>query len=187
MGADRQGNGNSDGVKQATGVVMSLVQSAKMHGHDGPNVLSYTDVLKGTDPGKNVLIVGTGGIGHDVAAYLLLDDQESNSVEKFAVAWGVDTKLATPGGLVPMHKSKTPRHHITLLQRSVGRSSERLGKSTGWILKAKLRQAGVKMVTGVQLNGSMHEACIAASMVSPSSWKETASSSAPDKFLNARC
>jgi 2,4-dienoyl-CoA reductase (NADPH2) len=59
-------------------------------GIDHPKVLSYIDVLAGQrEVGKRVAIIGAGGIGFDVAAYLCEDHSSSLDIESFMAEWGV--------------------------------------------------------------------------------------------------
>jgi 2,4-dienoyl-CoA reductase (NADPH2) len=63
-------------------------------GIDHPKVVGYLDVLaRQVKPvGKNVALIGAGGIGFDVAEYLL-HEGESPSLDaaKFNAEWGIDT------------------------------------------------------------------------------------------------
>jgi 2,4-dienoyl-CoA reductase (NADPH2) len=62
--------------------------------------------------------------------------------------WGVDMTYRNPGGLgVP--QGKAPFRTIYLLQRKKIKPGAGLGKTTGWIHRAHLTQAGVKMLRGV--------------------------------------
>jgi hypothetical protein len=64
-----------------------------IEGIDHPKVLSYLDVLRDKKPvGKTVALIGAGGIGFDVAEFLL-HEGESPSLDpaKFFAEWGVDT------------------------------------------------------------------------------------------------
>jgi 2,4-dienoyl-CoA reductase (NADPH2) len=94
-----------------------------------------------------VAIIGAGGIGFDVAEFLVGDPEESTNPEAFRQAWGVDSAIASPGGLAPPGAHR-PRRRVHMLQRKPGSLGKTLGKSTGWILKAKLRRAEVEMIAG---------------------------------------
>ena len=65
--------------------------------------------------------------------------------------WGVDTSMRQSGGLASAssHSLKAAHRQVHLFQRKAEKPGATLGKSTGWILKAKLRKAHVNMVTGV--------------------------------------
>jgi 2,4-dienoyl-CoA reductase (NADPH2) len=138
-----------DDVVIATGVSPRVPD---IPGVDHPCVVSYVDVLTGAAvPGRRVAVIGAGGIGFDVAEYLLGDPDEGLRPEAFFAAWGVDAAGATAGGLtgpLPDHRGNTTRA-ITMLQRKDEPLGRRLGRSTGWILKSRLRRAGVQMVSGV--------------------------------------
>ncbi|HZT51833.1 MAG TPA: NADPH-dependent 2,4-dienoyl-CoA reductase [Stellaceae bacterium] len=130
----------------ATGVVP---RRPDIPGLDHPSVLSYADLLAGgRAAGRRVAIIGCGGIGFDVAEFLSGDAAEALSPDGFAAAWGVDRTLAAPGGLGAPPASR-PAREIVMLQRKDERPGGSLGKSTGWILKARLRRAHVTMLQGV--------------------------------------
>lgn len=135
-----------DAVVVATGV---RPRRPAIPGIDRPSVLSYADVLGAQKAvGRRVAIIGAGGIGFDVAAYLAGAPADTFASSAFAAAWGIDTALGSSGGLrLPVAASVAP-HRITLLQRRDERLGASLGKTTGWILKARLRRAGVEMVQG---------------------------------------
>jgi 2,4-dienoyl-CoA reductase (NADPH2) len=96
-----------------------------------------------------VAIIGTGGIGFDVAELLTAAQPASHreTPEEFFAEWGVDTSGASHTGLTEMSVQRAQRH-VTLLQRSQTRIGDRLGLSTGWIHRSKLRRRGVTTLTG---------------------------------------
>ena len=142
---DDLGGGQFDEVVIATGV---LPRTPDIPGVNHPKVLSYIDVLTGRAvAGKTVAIIGAGGIGFDVAEFLLGDHAEALEVPKFFSVWGVDSTNATPGGLSPASEH-VPERIVHMFQRKTESLGKNLGKSTGWILKAKLRKAKVKMTAG---------------------------------------
>ena len=96
-----------------------------------------------------VAIIGAGGIGFDVAEYLM-HEGESPSLEKdkFFSEWGVDTSYSNAGGLQAEHIEKSSRK-VYLLQRKVGKVGDGLGKTTGWIHRTSLKKREVEMVNGV--------------------------------------
>lgn len=139
-------DGAFDDVVVATGVVPRVPEIV---GIDHPSVVGYHDVLaNGAAVGERVAIIGAGGIGFDVAEFLLGAPEESLEPPAFMAAWGVDTTLAAPGCLARPH-APTPRRRVHMFQRKAEPLGRNLGKSTGWILKAKLRRANVAMVSGV--------------------------------------
>lgn len=133
-------------VVLATGIRPRRMQ---IPGSEHPKVLGYMDVLAGrVDVGASVAIVGTGGIGHDVAEFLSDPGHAPASAEDFFREWGVDAALSRPGGSAPPEPQRSSRD-IVLFQRSPGRVGDRLGKSTGWIVRNRLRARGVRSVAGV--------------------------------------
>jgi 2,4-dienoyl-CoA reductase (NADPH2) len=139
--------GDFDTVVLATGV---RPRRPAIAGVDHPKVLSYVNVLAGRAPvGPRVAIIGAGGIGFDVAEYLLGDPEESTDPARFMAAWGVDPAIASPGGLKPA-AVPAPRRQVHLFQRKPETLGRNLGKTTGWILKARLRNAQVAMTAGAQ-------------------------------------
>ena len=126
-------------------------------GLDHPSVLSYVEVLFDKKPvGERVAIIGAGGIGFDVATFLT-QQPGGPSKEEFLAEWGVDMEYAGRGALrEPQTKTKTNlglRRQITMLQRKSSKLGAGLGKTTGWIHRAALRQAGVTMMGGVTYRG----------------------------------
>lgn len=117
------------------------------------SVLSYLEVLRDKKPvGQRVAIIGCGGIGFDTAMYLSQPGAAtSQDVAAFCAEWGIDTTLASLGGLLPGggHIERSPRE-IVMLQRKAGKPGENLGKTTGWIHRATLLARGVKMTGGVE-------------------------------------
>ncbi|TDR06734.1 NADPH-dependent 2,4-dienoyl-CoA reductase [Marinomonas communis] len=139
-----------DHVLLATGI-RPRVPELEGVGHE--KVLSYLDVLKDrVNVGKTVAIIGAGGIGFDTAEFLLNEADETTTVEQFAQQWGIDQTLQARGGLAtessqPMMESA---RKIYLLQRKRSKPGAGLGKTTGWIHRAQLKQHGVEMWSGCQ-------------------------------------
>ncbi|MGR2824778.1 NADPH-dependent 2,4-dienoyl-CoA reductase [Acinetobacter sp. 1124_18A] len=139
---------NFDEIVVATGVTPRQLQ---FEGIDHPKVLSYLQVLKERVPvGQRVAIIGAGGIGFDTAEYLI-HEGESGSLnpEKFYEEWGIDTQYEHVGGL-KQPKVETSEREIYLLQRKAAVVGAGLGKTTGWIHRAGLKNRQVKMLAGVQ-------------------------------------
>jgi 2,4-dienoyl-CoA reductase (NADPH2) len=137
-----------DGVLLATGVV---ARDPKIPGQDGPNVLSYIDVLlHGKPVGERVAIVGAGGIGFDVAEFLVTPPGHSPTLDlkEWLAEWGVADPVEVRGGVVRPRPSP-PARKVTLLQRKPGKLGKGLGKTTGWIHRAALLMKNVEMVGGV--------------------------------------
>ncbi len=133
-----------DQVVVATGVKPRI---PSITGIDHPKVLTYPEVFNGAFVGKTVAIIGAGGIGFDMAAFLAEADEE-HSLENFAKTWGIDRKYTVRGALLQPKPSPSPRT-IYLLQRSKGKMGGKLGKTTGWIHRRLLQFKGVKMQANV--------------------------------------
>ncbi|MDH3482144.1 MAG: NADPH-dependent 2,4-dienoyl-CoA reductase [Gammaproteobacteria bacterium] len=138
-----------DGVIIATGVVP---RDPKIEGQDHPKVLSYIDVLQKRVPvGKRVAIIGAGGIGFDVAEFLLHDGHSPTmNLDQWLAEWGVVDPAEARGGIA-LDRSKpvaSPRE-VTLLQRKAGKHGANLGKTTGWIHRATLKMNNVRMIGSV--------------------------------------
>jgi len=119
----------------------------KLQGVDHPKVLSYLDVLRGAPVGDRVAILGAGGIGFDVAEFLLTDHRGPPELATYLAEWGIDPEMNVRGGLVEA-KVEPSKRTIALLQRSPGKPGKGLGKTTGWIHRAQLGKAGVQMLGG---------------------------------------
>jgi 2,4-dienoyl-CoA reductase (NADPH2) len=136
-----------DAVVLATGV---LPRDPGIPGMDHPKTLSYIDVLlKGHPVGKRVAIVGAGGIGFDVAEFLVQAQPDTGlDVHRYLKEWGVDETYAARGGLTSPKPEPAVRQ-VWLLQRTPARPGRTLGKTTGWAHRASLKAHGVEMLGGV--------------------------------------
>ncbi len=122
-------------------------------GIDHPKVVGYVDVLLGrTKVGANVVIIGAGGIGFDVALYLLEKNGHSQTdPNAFAEHWGVTQDGTASGGLVPGGPGAAhPAHRITMLKRSASSFGKTLGLSTGWVHRIELARNGVAMIKEIE-------------------------------------
>ena len=138
-----------DEVVIATGVVP---RDPQIDGQDMPSVVSYIDVLRDRVPvGKRVAIVGAGGIGFDVAEFLVHEGiSPTESLPDWMREWGVADPAEHRAGLAPEGpQPEAPAREVTLLQRKAEKPGKRLGKTTGWIHRTALKMKGVKMVAGV--------------------------------------
>ena len=138
------------GVIVATGVVP---RDPQIEGQDHPKVLNYIDVLRRKAPvGKRVAIIGAGGIGFDVAEYLVHEEGESSTLDldEWLAEWGVVDPAEARGGLSrDRPEQKPPAREVTLLQRKKGKIGKNLGKTTGWIHRTTLKMKGVNMIGNV--------------------------------------
>ncbi|MEM1352555.1 MAG: FAD-dependent oxidoreductase, partial [Pseudomonadota bacterium] len=138
-----------DEVVIATGVTP---RDPDIDGQDAQHVLSYIDVLRhNKDVGETVAIVGAGGIGFDVAEYLVHSGvSPTTSLPDWMREWGVADPSEHRAGLAPEGPQPEPAaRRVTLLQRKAEKPGKRLGKTTGWIHRAVLAMKNVKMVAGV--------------------------------------
>lgn len=135
-----------DEVILASGVKPHIPE---IEGLDDPIVKSYLDVLKHHQPvGKNVVIMGSGGIGFDASLYLTQKGQCSSlSPCAFNKEWGIDPTLSYRGGIKPANHLKNDTKHIVMTQRKAGKIGLSLGKTTGWIHRLTLEKKGVKFLT----------------------------------------
>ena len=149
--ADASALAGFDEVVLATGVVPRQVA---FPGSGHPRVASYLDVLeRRVVPGRRVAIIGAGGIGFDVAEYLVHDGPSPTlDPALWMREWGVDPEFASSGALVEPQPAP-PARQVWLLQRSPGRLGTRLGKTTGWIHRATLRARQVQTLGGVEYLG----------------------------------
>ncbi len=140
-----------DEVLLATGVTP---RDPKIPGQDGPNVLSYIDVLLHKKPvGPRVAVVGAGGIGFDVSEYLVHDGHSPTlDPELWRKEWGVADPSVLRGGLGKPEVSP-PARKVTLLQRKASQPGKGLGKTTGWIHRAQLKMKKVEMIAGANYEG----------------------------------
>ncbi len=141
-------NAGFDEVILATGIVPRTPQ---IPGIDHPKVLSYVEVLKEIKPvGQTVAIIGAGGIGFDIGEFLLEEQHDHpETIDAYIERWGIDSSLKVRGGLIDK-KLKSPLKEITLMQRKKTKIGATLGKTTGWVHRANLKDGGVKMLSGVQ-------------------------------------
>ena len=137
-----------DHVVIATGV---RPRDPAIPGQDAPHVLSYIDVLRGKAPvGERVAIIGAGGIGFDVAEYLVTGDSPTLDLPAWMEEWGVTDPERQRGGLrAEGPRPDKPLRQVTLLQRKATKVGKGLGKTTGWIHRASLQMKDVTMIGGV--------------------------------------
>ncbi len=139
-----------DHVIVATGV---LPRDPEIPGQDHPSVITYIDALKNGAPvGKNVVIIGAGGIGFDVAQRFSseLGESTTENLGHWLAEWGVTDPSAARSGLSEKGPQPTPHaRNITLCQRKPTRPGKTLGKTTGWIHRATLKAKQVQMLSGV--------------------------------------
>lgn len=127
------------------------------------DVITYAELLSGAkQAGKKVAIAGAGGIGFDVAEYLI---EESGSrtdsatteptpatIEEWESAWGISRRADLPGNLDRPHPPRAQRE-ITMLQRKPTPQGTGLNRTTGWVHRIAVATAGVKQVSGIAYTG----------------------------------
>ena len=138
-----------DEVILATGI---SPRTPQIDGIDHPKVKSYVDVLlRGAPVGDTVAVIGAGGIGFDVSEFLVHEGESpALNAEAWYKEWGVDTTVSERGGLAPQRKQpEPPARKVYLLQRKDEAVGKRLGKTSGWVHRATLKDKKVTMVGGV--------------------------------------
>ncbi|MFT5452090.1 MAG: 2,4-dienoyl-CoA reductase (NADPH2) [Enterobacterales bacterium] len=138
-------NSDFDEIIIATGIEP---RKPEIEGIDHPKVLNYIDVIKDKKPvGKNVAIIGAGGIGFDVAEYLAHSGVSTSlSIPAFMEQWGIDMTMNSRAGVEGVvAKPVTSDKHLYLLQRKASKVGAGLGKTTGWIHRTELKNKGVEM------------------------------------------
>ena len=140
-------SGGFDEVVLATGVVP---RDPGLPGQDHPKVLSYVDVLlRGAPVGPRVAVVGAGGIGFDVAGFLVhTAPPPGQALATWLAEWGVADPERSRGGVVAPAPSP-PARQVWLLQRKASRPGAGLGKTTGWIHRSALKLKQVEMLASV--------------------------------------
>jgi len=132
----------------ATGVTPRVPQ---LTGIDHEKVIVYDDLLKKKkQAGNKVAIIGAGGIGFDVAEFLLEgDSRPSLDIPEFMDEWGVDMEYKN-GGALKERTHKKPVRELYLCKRSPGKHGKSLGKTTGWIHRMSLKNHKVQMLASVE-------------------------------------
>ena len=136
-----------DEIVIATGVVP---RELALPGADHPSVLSYADAIEQPEQvGKRVAVIGAGGIGFDVSELLSHEGHPTMEVAAWCDEWGVDLAVGERGGLKAPQPPRSPRS-IVMLQRKSSKPGKNLGKTTGWVHRASLKQRGVETLTGCE-------------------------------------
>ena len=140
----------SDAVVLAPGVVPRAVE---VPGADLPHVRSYERALREGVPEGTVAIIGGGGIGVDTAAFLTESPDETVRAAEFAARWDVDVAEEIVGDLPQRQptadRTVRPGVQVTVLRRT-GKFGQGVGLTSRWVALGRLRDAGVRMVGGVQ-------------------------------------
>ena len=142
--------GQFDEIILATGIAP---RTPAIAGIDNPKVLSYLDVILQRKPvGNKVAVIGAGGIGFDVSEFLVHQGvSTSQDREAFWKEWGIDTELEARGGVAGIKPEvHAPAREVYLLQRKASKVGDGLGKTTGWIHRAGLKNKQVQMLNSVE-------------------------------------
>ncbi|WP_432881554.1 FAD-dependent oxidoreductase [Kribbella sp. CA-245084] len=135
-----------DEIVLATGVVPRV---PAIPGIDHPTVLSYAEVVREGKPvGERVAVIGAGGIGVDVSEFLTTPESPALDLEAWKAEWGVGDPTKLAGALGVPHPEPSPRK-VYLLQRKSGKIGADLGKTTGWVHRAALKNKQVEQLRGV--------------------------------------
>ncbi|UEQ02604.1 NADPH-dependent 2,4-dienoyl-CoA reductase [Halomonas profundus] len=136
-----------DEVVMATGV---KPRELNLPGHDHGKVLSYAEAIESPERvGRKVAVIGAGGIGFDVSELLAHQGHPALDIADWCDEWGVDLAVGKRGGLKAPTAPMVPRE-IVMLQRKTSKPGKYLGKTTGWVHRASLKQRGVKTLTGCE-------------------------------------
>ena len=123
-----------------TGVVPKELNSLKSD-HSIP-VLNYVEAIEQESLlGKEIVIIGSGGIAMDVASLL---GAEAEGITDYQDHWGVDASLNFPGAL----KEKVLRvakRKIHFVQRTGKKLGFKLGKTTVWSHRTELAELGTQI------------------------------------------
>ncbi|KMM84354.1 2,4-dienoyl-CoA reductase [Pseudomonas taetrolens] len=142
--------GQFDEIILATGIAP---RTPAIPGVEHPKVLSYMDVILQRKPvGTKVAVIGAGGIGFDVSEFLVHQGEASSQDrDAFWREWGIDTQLEARGGVAGITPQvPAPARQVYLLQRKASKVGNGLGKTTGWIHRAGLKNKRVQMLSGVE-------------------------------------
>jgi len=141
---------NFDEIVIATGVTP---RQPDIVGLDHAMVIDYQQLLQERPVlGKRIAIIGSGGIGMDVAEYLTSPAEpadETAIIENFMDYWGVDREVAHPGALkepVEMPAERT----VYLCQRQPGPPGRGVGLTTVWAHRLTLLKRGVQFLAEVE-------------------------------------
>lgn len=143
-------NEGFDEIILATGIAPRLPE---IEGIEHPKVMNYLEAIKGLKPvGHKVAVIGAGGIGFDVSEFITHQGQSiSTNVDAFWKTWGIDLDLQVRGGVQGIKPQVEPAaREVYLLQRKKTKVGDGLGKTTGWIHRAELKNKNVQMINNCQ-------------------------------------
>ncbi|AKX60101.1 2,4-dienoyl-CoA reductase [Thiopseudomonas alkaliphila] len=142
--------GQFDQILLATGIVP---RTPEIEGIEHPKVMSYLDALQGRRPiGQTVAVIGAGGIGFDVSEFITHSGKSASlDSQLFWQEWGIDPNLEARGGVAGVQPEQpSTLRKVFLLQRKKTKVGAGLGKTTGWIHRASLKNKDVDMISAVE-------------------------------------
>ncbi|MBV7562271.1 NADPH-dependent 2,4-dienoyl-CoA reductase [Pseudomonas sp. sia0905] len=143
-------DGDFDEILLATGIVP---RTPAIPGVEHAKVISYLDAILQRKPvGPRVAVIGAGGIGFDVSEFIThAGPATSLDREAFWREWGIDLALEARGGIAGVQPQVEPAaRQVFLLQRKKSKVGDGLGKTTGWIHRAGLKNKQVQMINAVE-------------------------------------
>ena len=150
VSADELAKGGFDEIILATGIVP---RTPAIPGIEHPKVIGYLDAILERKPvGRRVAVIGAGGIGFDVSEYITHDGASTSlDREAFWKEWGIDLGLEARGGVAGIQaQPHAAAREVFLLQRKKSKVGDGLGKTTGWIHRAGLKNKNVQMLNSVE-------------------------------------
>jgi 2,4-dienoyl-CoA reductase (NADPH2) len=150
VSADELAKGGYDEIILATGIAP---RTPAIPGIEHAKVISYLDAILQRKPvGQTVAVIGAGGIGFDVSEFIVHQGvATSQDREAFWHEWGIDADLEARGGVAGIKAEvHAPARQVFLLQRKKSKVGDGLGKTTGWIHRAGLKNKNVQMLNSVE-------------------------------------
>jgi len=136
-----------DGVVIASGVSPRVID---IEGADLPHVLTYEQAIRHGVPAGTVAIIGGGGIGVDLAAFLVEPHDEKTRALAFEHRFELDgsAEFARSRPTRALHRPR-PGGDVTLLRRQ-GKFGQGVGITSRWVNVGALAHAGVRMLSGIE-------------------------------------
>ncbi|HLA30016.1 MAG TPA: NADPH-dependent 2,4-dienoyl-CoA reductase, partial [Pseudomonas sp.] len=150
VSASELAQGGFDEIILATGIAP---RTPAIPGIEHGKVISYLDAILQRKPvGQSVAVIGAGGIGFDVSEFVTHQGQATSlNREAFWKEWGIDGQLEARGGVAGVAaEPHAPARQVFLLQRKKSKVGDGLGKTTGWIHRAGLKNKNVQMLNSVE-------------------------------------
>jgi 2,4-dienoyl-CoA reductase (NADPH2) len=135
-----------DGVLLASGV---HPRDVDIPGADLPHVRNYEQALLDGVPEGSVAIIGGGGIGVDLATYLIESHDPRMRAKQFSARHGLGFSTAELSSVRDGGGDGIPARAgalVSVLRRS-GKFGQGIGITSRWVALAALREAGVRMLS----------------------------------------